>query len=86
MTTMTAADARTQAIALAGSDDFGPSGFEEGLDRTLDAFARMPLTEPARASALRGRTSAMLLKFGYVPPFIQPRTTKFSRPCDGAKC
>jgi hypothetical protein len=38
-------EAISRAIALAGSEDFGPSGYEEGLARTLDAIDRLPLTE-----------------------------------------
>jgi hypothetical protein len=37
-----------QAIARAGSRDFGAPGWEQGLERTLDAFARLPLTPQAR--------------------------------------
>jgi hypothetical protein len=46
--------ARVLALAAerAGSDDFGVSGYEEGLERVLDAIARLPLTEAARAGAL----------------------------------
>ena len=32
-----------RAIASAGSDDFGAEGWREGLARSLDAFARIPL-------------------------------------------
>jgi hypothetical protein len=38
-----------QAVEIAGSDDFGPAGFSEGLERSLAAFADMPLTPAARA-------------------------------------
>jgi hypothetical protein len=51
MTALTAAEAMAQAAALAGWDDFGPSGFEEGLERALAAFARLPLKPEVRASA-----------------------------------
>ena len=54
MPVMTAAEARAQAIALAGSDDFGGPGIDEGLERCLAAFATLPLTEPARDAAMRG--------------------------------
>ena len=37
-----------QAIARAGADDFGPPSWEEGLNRALDAFARLPLTPQTR--------------------------------------
>lgn len=43
MTAMTAAEAMARAVALAGSDDFGPEGFEEGLEQALAAFPRLPL-------------------------------------------
>ncbi len=39
-----------EAKARAGSSDFGPPGWEAGLARTLDAFARLPLTPQARES------------------------------------
>jgi hypothetical protein len=39
----TADDVLAKATALAGSNDFGPDGFEEGLERTLAAFAKLPL-------------------------------------------
>jgi hypothetical protein len=41
-----------RAAALAGSDDFGPSGFEEGLERALAAFPRLPLKPDVMASAM----------------------------------
>jgi hypothetical protein len=50
METLTAAEAKARAIADAGADDFGPSGFEDGLERTLDALARVPLTDQVRAA------------------------------------
>ena len=48
---ISAQDALERAVRAAGADDFGPSGFEEGLERTLAALASLPLTEPARAAA-----------------------------------
>ncbi len=36
-------DVIAKAIASAGTDDFGPEGWREGLVRSLDAFARLPL-------------------------------------------
>ena len=41
-----------RAMAAAGSDDFGPEGWREGLERSLDAFGRMPLTAQARDAAV----------------------------------
>jgi len=41
-----------RAVDRAGSSDFGPDGFEEGLARTLDAFARLPLTDSAWEAAI----------------------------------
>ena len=41
-----------QAIAAAGSDDFGAEGWREGLERALDAFARMPLLPAVREGAV----------------------------------
>lgn len=32
-----------KAIEIAGSNDFGPDGWQEGLARSLDGFARLPL-------------------------------------------
>ena len=37
MAVLTAAEAKARAVVLAGSDDFGPSGFAEGLERALAA-------------------------------------------------
>lgn len=56
---MNAAEARASAIALAGSDDFGPSGFEDGLERNLAAFAGLPLTATARQTALNGLVQSL---------------------------
>lgn len=39
------------AIEATALDDFGPEGWREGLERTLDGFARAPLTDEARAAA-----------------------------------
>lgn len=50
MQRLTAEEARARAVAQAGSDDFGPGGFEEGLARTLDALARVPLTAETRTA------------------------------------
>jgi hypothetical protein len=47
---ITANQAMSKAVQIAGSDDFGPEGFREGLDRTLAAFARVPLTPASVAS------------------------------------
>ncbi len=44
---LSADEAIAQAIAAAGSEDFGASGFRDGLARSLDAFSRMPLTVDA---------------------------------------
>jgi hypothetical protein len=44
-------DATARAMQAAGADDFGPPGFEEGLERTLAALAALPLTETAQAAA-----------------------------------
>ena len=43
MTALTPAEVMARAVAVAGSSDFGAPGFEEGLARSLDAFARLPL-------------------------------------------
>ncbi len=40
------------AVELAGSDDFGATGWQEGLTRCLEAFARMPLRPKVRALAV----------------------------------
>lgn len=50
MQPLTPEAARTRAIAQAGASDFGPAGFEEGLERTLDALPRVPLTAAARTA------------------------------------
>lgn len=52
MERMTPGQALARAAQRAGSDDFGAKGYEEGLARTLEAIAGMPLTETARAAAL----------------------------------
>lgn len=48
MIEITPTECLTSAIAHAGLDDFGPPGWEEGLARALDAFARLPLTPQTR--------------------------------------
>ena len=48
MTPPTARQCINQAVARAGSSDFGPPGWEQGLTRTLGAFASLPLTPAAR--------------------------------------
>ncbi len=50
---LTVQDVISNAIADAGSDDFGPEGFREGLERTVDAFSRIPLTQDALAQVNR---------------------------------
>lgn len=52
MTAMTAAQAKARAVALAGADDFGPTGFEEGLERALSAFLRLPLKPEVMTAAM----------------------------------
>jgi hypothetical protein len=49
---LTSATILVLAAERAGFADFGAKGYEEGLARTLDAIARIPLTEAARADAL----------------------------------
>jgi hypothetical protein len=51
MTLLTPQQAMIKASELVGSDDFGPDGFREGLERTLEAFARVPMTDQARRGA-----------------------------------
>ena len=48
---VTAREVERRAVAVAGCDDFGPDGWQEGLERALAAFGEMPLTEAARAAA-----------------------------------
>jgi hypothetical protein len=52
LATLTPAEAMARAVALTGFDDYGASGFQEGLVRTLDAFARLPLKPDVRAAAM----------------------------------
>ena len=52
MTALTAAAAKARAAALVGSDDFGPPGFEEGLERALATLARLPLKPDVMTSAM----------------------------------
>ena len=49
---MTAAGAKARAVQLAGWDDFGAAGFEEGLERALGAFPRLPLKPEVMTAAL----------------------------------
>jgi hypothetical protein len=49
----------SRAIADAGSDDFGPGDFLDGLTHNLAAFAQMPLTEQALGTAMAGLVSAL---------------------------
>jgi hypothetical protein len=51
MTVWTADEVLRRAIAAAKADDFGAAGFREGLDRTLDAFERLPLKPEVRVAA-----------------------------------
>jgi hypothetical protein len=44
---LTPDEAVARAIVSAGSQDFGPPGIHAGLERTLDAFSRVPLTPEA---------------------------------------
>src|ERR1700733_5980666 len=39
------------AVAATGLEDFGPDGYQEGLQRTFDAFAGAPITPGARLAA-----------------------------------
>lgn len=48
---MTPEEAIAKAIESTGLDDFGPQGWREGLERTLDGFTRAPLTGEARQAA-----------------------------------
>lgn len=43
--------ARARASEIAGTDNFGPFGFEKGLERSLAAFASLPLTPDARVAS-----------------------------------
>jgi Sulfotransferase family len=44
-------EAIAKAVEVAGCSDFGPVGFREGLERSLAAFERLPLTTKAREFA-----------------------------------
>lgn len=48
---MTANDAIARAVAAAGLDAFGPGDWREGLERTVAAFAAMPLNAAGRKKA-----------------------------------
>lgn len=48
---MTPDEAIARAIDAKKFEDFGPPGWREGLERTLDGFARAPLTAEARRAA-----------------------------------
>jgi Sulfotransferase family len=48
---LTAARALEFAVEATGYEDFGPEGFQEGLQRTLDAFEAAPVTRAAREAA-----------------------------------
>ena len=61
MRALTAEEAKARAIAAAGADDFGPSGYEEGLEWTLEAIARLPLTAEGLA-ATHGKIVADLAR------------------------
>lgn len=49
---VTAQAAMARAMEIAGSRDFGPAGFEEGLERTLAGFDAAPLRPDAREAAI----------------------------------
>ena len=48
---LSADEATAKAVNIAGCSDFGPEGFREGLERSLAAFERLPLTSKAREFA-----------------------------------
>jgi len=48
---LTAARALKLAVEATGFEDFGPDGYQEGLQRTLEAFESAPLTQSAREAA-----------------------------------
>jgi hypothetical protein len=48
---MTPEQTIARAIEIAGSSDFGPEGWREGLARSLDGFARIPLKPEVYAAA-----------------------------------
>ena len=48
---LTAARALESAVEATGFNDFGPDGYQEGLERTLEGFASAPLTPAARQAA-----------------------------------
>jgi Sulfotransferase family len=48
---LTAAHALEFAVKATGFEDFGPDGYQEGIERTLDAFESAPITPNAREAA-----------------------------------
>jgi len=48
---LAADEAIAKAVEIAGCSDFGAAGFRAGLERSLNAFERLPLTCKARQSA-----------------------------------
>ena len=50
--TILSEDVIAKAIAAAGTDDFGAPGWREGLERSLDAFARIPLKPKVYAASV----------------------------------
>ncbi|MCB2080295.1 MAG: sulfotransferase [Novosphingobium sp.] len=52
MAILTPHEAKARAIEATGFDDFGAPGFEEGLERSLDAFNRLPLKPEALEAAM----------------------------------
>ncbi|HEX4376042.1 MAG TPA: sulfotransferase [Steroidobacteraceae bacterium] len=51
-----------RAVAQAGAGDFGSPGYREGLERSLSAFARMPLTPEAREAAIEKLTQDLVTR------------------------
>ena len=68
----------TQAVI----EDFGPAGFEEGLARTLDAFARLPL-KPEVADQAMGRIVQDLATRLRIEAWHKANPDALARPVEG---
>lgn len=79
---MTPEQAIAEAIALAGSDDFGPDGWQEGLARSLDGFARIPLRPEVREASVGKLVQDLALRLRIEAWFKDNRSVE-TQPIEG---
>jgi hypothetical protein len=79
---LTPGKAMQLAIEAAGLSDFGARGFEDGLERSLAAFATLPLTPDARAAA-EAKTVADLANRLRIEQYCRDHPQVASQPVSG---